>query len=174
MASKSKTKGKSAERELSKIFAEVFGGSWQRVFASGAFVGGANRFRAKLLSESQLLNSANDIVPPDEYHNCALESKSYADFEFHHLYREEGNKTLNGWIDQVWESGIDMDTAFPMICMKFNRIGWFCCVWGNKLSNIDYTKLNYTKFMYKDNEYYVFELNKFIHTFTEELKVKFS
>ena len=74
----------------------------------------------------------------------------------------------------MFESGIDMETAFPMICMKFNRIGWFCCVWGNKLSNIDYTKLNYTKFMYKDNEYYVFELNKFIHTFTEELKVKFS
>lgn len=174
MASKSKTKGKNGEREISKIFAEVFGGSWQRVFSSGAFTGKSNSWRAKTLSQSQLLNNTNDIVPPDEYKNCSLEVKSYADFEFHHLYRKDGNKTLNKWIEQVFESGIDMEKAFPMICMKFNRIGWFCCVWGNKLSNIDYNKLNYTKFEYNDNIYYVFDLLDFINTFTEELKVRFS
>ena len=173
MASKSKTKGKSGEREVCKIFAEVFGGSWMRTPTSGAFTGGKNLFRAKTLSESQLLNNTNDIVPPDEYKNCSLEVKSYSDFEFHHLYREDGNKTLNKWIDQVFESGIDMDKSFPMICMKFNRIGWFCCVWGNKLGEIDYNKLNHTKFVYDDNVYYVFELNAFINTFKEELKEKF-
>lgn len=173
MASKSKTKGKSGEREVCKIFAEVFGGSWTRVFTSGAFTGGKNLFRAKTLSQSQLLNNTNDIVPPDEYKNCSLEVKSYSDFEFHHLYREDGNKTLNKWIDQVFESGIDMDKSFPMICMKFNRIGWFCCVWGDKLGEIDYNKLNHTKFVYDDNVYYVFELNAFINTFKEELKEKF-
>jgi len=173
MASKSKTKGKSGEREVCKIFAEVFGGSWMRTPTSGAFTGGKNLFRAKTLSESQLLNNTNDIVPPDEYKNCSLEVKSYSDFEFHHLYREDGNKTLNKWIDQVFESGIDMEKSFPMICMKFNRIGWFCCVWGNKLDEIDYNKLNHTKFVYDDNVYYVFELNAFINTFKEELKEKF-
>ena len=174
MASKSKAKGKNGEREVSKIFAEVFGGSWQRVFSSGAFTGKSNSWRAKTLSESQLLNNTNDIVPPDEYKNCSLEVKSYADFEFHHLYRKDGNKTLNKWIEQVFESGIDIEKSFPMICMKFNRIGWFCCVWGNKLSNIDYSKLNHTKFEYKDNIYYVFDMMDFINTFTEELKIKFA
>jgi hypothetical protein len=174
MASKSKTKGKNGERELCKLFASVFGGSWQRVFTSGAFTGGANRFRAKILSESQLLNNTNDIVPPDEYPNCAIESKAYKDFEFHHLYRKDGNKTLNKWIDQVYESGINMDTSFPMVCFKPDRQGWFVCVWKEKISDLKYTNLNHTIFNYKDIQYVVFELNTFITTFTEELKEKFS
>lgn len=174
MPSKAKTKGSGAERELCKIFSDIFGGSWMRTPTSGAITGKSNSWRTKTMSKSQLLTSCNDITPPDEYPNCALESKFYKDFEFHHLYRKDGNKTLNKWIEQVFESGIDMDTSFPMICMKFNRIGWFCCVWGNKLSNIDYNKLNYTKFIYDDNAYYVFDLIDFIKTFQNELKIKFS
>ena len=34
--------------------------------------------------------------------------------------------------------------------------------------------VKYTKFEYKDNIYYVFDMMDFINTFTEELKIKFA
>ena len=67
MTSKSSIKGKTAERQLAKLLAENFGGSWQRVKGSGAFTGGKNIVRASALSATQLLSSSNDIIPPDEY-----------------------------------------------------------------------------------------------------------
>ena len=67
----SKNKGKGYEREICKIMESYFGGSWQRTFTSGAFTGGINAWRAKVLSNSQLLNNSNDIVPPDEYPHAA-------------------------------------------------------------------------------------------------------
>ena len=170
----SKNKGKGYEREVCKIMEEIFGGSWQRTFTSGAFTGGINAWRAKVLSESQLLNNSNDIVPPDEFPHAAIECKFYKEFNFHHLYREEGVNDLNDWIDQVYESGIDMEKDFPMICMKFNRVGSFAVCWKNKIEDLDYKKLQHTVYHYKDNEYVIFELNTFLKTFTEELKKKFS
>jgi hypothetical protein len=174
MANASKNKGKGAERELCKIFSTVFGGSWMRTFTSGAFTGMSNNWRANVLSKSQLLNNSNDIVPPDEYPYCALESKAYKEFEFHHLYRDKGNLTLNGWIDQVEESGIDMVKSFPMICFKINRMGWFACCWSEKISDLDYSNLNHTNYIYNNKKFVIFELDKFITTFTDDLKKKFS
>lgn len=174
MASKSKVKGKNGEREVCKYFSKIFGGSWQRTFTSGAFTGMKNKWRVDVLSKSQLLNNTNDVVPPDEFPNCAIEVKSYNSFDFHLLYRKDGNKIINSWIDQVYNSGIDLEKSFPIICMKFNRIGWFCCVFENKINDLNYNILNYTKFNYKNNNYYIFGLEEFIETFKNELKLKFS
>lgn len=174
MTNKNKSKGNNGERECASIFTSFFGGSWCRTATSGAITGKSNAWRAKLLSESQLLCATNDITPPDEYRLAALEVKFYKDFEFHHLFRKEGNNTLNEWITQVYDSGIDMVKSFPMICFKINRKGWFTCVWKSKIEDLDYKKLQHTVYHYKDNEYVIFELDTFLKTFTEELKKKFS
>ena len=122
MASKSKTKGKSGEREASKIFEKVFGGSWQRVFGSGAFVGGANAFRRSSLSEGQIRSSKADIVPPDDF-NIVLEIKSYSDFPFHQLVQNKEIPILETWLDEVYACIDDGD--FWLLCQKFNRKGWY-------------------------------------------------
>ena len=173
MPNKNKNKGKGAERELCKIMEGYFGGSWMRTFTSGAFTGMSNAWRANILSKSQLLNNSNDIVPPDEFPHCALESKFYKEFEYHHLFRKEGNLTLNEWIEQVESSGINLNEDFPMICFKINRKGWFCVCWKNKIDDIDYSKLNHCVYNFKENQYVIFELDTFVDTFKEDLKKKF-
>ena len=174
MPNKNKNKGKGYEREVCKIMEGYFGGSWQRTFTSGGFLGGANAWRAKVLSESQILNNSNDIVPPDEYKNANIECKFYKEFEFHHLFRKDGNNTLNGWIDQVWDSGINMDTGFPMICMKFNRVGSYVVLWKDKINDLNYTNLQHFNYHYNGNDYVIFELDSFLSAFTNELKGKFA
>lgn len=122
MSSKSKIKGKSGEREIGKLFEKVFGGSWQRVFGSGAFVGGSNAFRKGHLSEGQIRSYKADIVPPDDF-NIVLEVKSYADFPFHQLVQNKEIPLLEDWIQEVYDCIDDGD--FWLICQKFNRKGWY-------------------------------------------------
>jgi hypothetical protein len=174
MPNKNKAKGNSAERELCSIFGEVFNETFIRVPNSGAYQGGLNNFRAQYLSENQKQIMSNDIIPPTCFPNCALESKFYKDFEFHHLFRKEGNNTLNSWIKQVHESGIDMVKSFPMICFKINRKGWFTCVWKDKISDMNYSGLQHCNYHYDGNDYVIFELDTFLSTFTNELKGKFA
>ena len=173
MTSKSSIKGKTAERQLAKLLAENFGGSWQRVKGSGAFTGGKNIVRASALSATQLLSSSNDIIPPDEYSNCAVESKAYEDFDFHLLLRENGNATLNKWIDQVHESGIDIERNFPMICFKPNRKGWFVCVGLRKVSHFDLGKLNFSVYRHKEKAYLITDMLTFFNLYNDELRLLF-
>lgn len=167
--SASKNKGKIGERELSKIFQKTFGGSWIRTFTSGAYTGGVNKFRSQILSESQLLNQSNDIVAPDEFPNVAIECKFYKDFDFHHLFRVEGNAILNDWINQVENSGIDMKKAFPMICFKINRKGWFCCLWENKLQKYNFKNIQHFYYCKDDKNFVICELEALLKDFKEEL-----
>lgn len=174
MPNKNKAKGNSAERELCSIFAEIFNETFIRVPNSGAYQGGLNNYRAQYLSENQKQIMSNDVIPPTCFPNCALESKFYKEFEFHHLFRKEGNNTLNGWIKQVHESGIDMVKSFPMICFKINRKGWFTCVWKDKINDLNYTNLQHFNYHYDGNDYVIFELDSFLSAFTNELKGKFA
>ena len=174
MTNASKRKGNSGERSLCKYFIKIFGGSWVRVPNSGGMVGGLRNVRAKTLSKSQLLNQSNDIVPPDEYPHCALEVKFYKDFSFNMLMDPKGYAQLNEWIEQVWESGIDMEASFPMICFKINNKGWHTVVWSDKIKNLDLKGINYTVYNHKDVEYKIFQMENFIERYTEELKKYFS
>lgn len=174
MPNRNKNKGKAGEREVCKIFASVFGGSWQRTFTSGAFTGGSNSGRAKELSESQLLNNSNDIVPPDEYPRCALEVKTRKDFNFHHLFRKEGVLELNEWIEQVRESGIDMERSFPLVAFKPNRMGWFIMVWGSKISDITLGEQSFSYYKYGDEWFAIFDMEDFLINNKDYLIKKFS
>lgn len=170
MTNSSKVKGNSGERELCKYMIKIFGGSWVRVPNSGGMVGGLRNVRAKTLSKSQLLNQSNDIVPPDEYPNCALEVKFYKDFSFNMLMDPKGYQQLNEWIDQVNESGIDMEKSFPMICFKINNKGWHTVVWSEKIKKLKLNDINYTVYNYKGVEFKIFEMKTFMEKYTEELK----
>lgn len=174
MVNANKQKGKCWENDVCKIMTTYFGGSWVRTFTSGAYTGRSNNWRMNVLSKSQLLNNTNDIVPDDKYPNMSIECKFYKEFEFHHLFREEGNKTLNSWIEQVKDSGINFETAFPVICMKFNRVGSFIVCWKNKIDDLDYSKLQHFNYTYNGEDFVIFDLENFIKTFSEELKKKMS
>lgn len=173
MTNNNKNKGKAGEREICKIFAGVFGGSWQRVPLSGAFCGGKNKFRVDTLSKTQLDIAQNDIIPPDEYPHCALEVKTRKDFNFNQLVRPEGILELNKWIDQVEESGINMETAFPLIAFKPNRCGWFLVLWGSKIADYQLGKEPFVFYKYNDKQFIIVDLNEFIINNKEYLINKF-
>ncbi len=120
MTSKAKNKGNSWERSLCEILSSVFGGSWLRVPSSGAFTGGMNVYRKDTMSAKQIGAFRGDIIPDDSMTNSVWECKSYKDFGFHMLVKEE-NKQLDGWIQQTVESADEGTVWF--LCMKFNRIG---------------------------------------------------
>lgn len=170
MPNPSKRKGNMGEKEFCKYMIKIFGGSWIRVPNSGAMLGKSNNVRAKTLSKSQLLNQSNDIVPPDEYPNCAVECKFYKDFSFNMLMDPKGYQQLNEWIDQVNESGIDMEKSFPMICFKINNKGWHTVVWSDKIKKLKLNDINYTVYNYKGVEFKIFEMKTFMEKYTEELK----
>lgn len=141
MASKSKTKGKSGEREACKIFENAFGGNWERVYSSGAFVGGKNAFRRGYMEESQLRATKADIHTPDFMPKLVLEVKSYSDFPFHHLVQDKEIPKLEEWLDEIYQC-IDPDDYW-LLCMKFNRIGWYV-LFDPKLCDLEYN--NHAKY----------------------------
>lgn len=123
MGKKSKDKGKAGEREACTIFKEVFGGNWQRVFGSGAFVGGKNAYRREYMEESQLRSTKADVHTPDFMPNLILEVKNYADFPFHQLLQQKEIILLESWLEEVYTC-IDKGD-FWLLCVKITRKGWF-------------------------------------------------
>lgn len=172
MASKSKSKGKTGERELCVIMAETFGGSWIRVPSSGAFVGGINVSRMSHLSEGQILAFRSDVIPPDEYKHCVIEVKFYKEFPFHRLFQGE-IPLLNGWLTQVQQGIRPEDVWF--ISFKINGKGWFICMSEELITSIK--DIQYSKhFTYTTNNknYIIADLKPFLLKNCEILKKSFN
>jgi len=121
MAQKSKTKGKSFEREVANFLTDLYEESFIRVPGSGAYVGGANASRKDSLSEGQVRGAKSDIIPPDGWKYFNVECKNYADFPFHHLLWNKSVPLLDSWIEQTLEPADDGDCN--LLVMKFNRKG---------------------------------------------------
>lgn len=121
MPSKSKNKGNTFEREISKFLSDLYGESFVRVVTSGAFTGGKNVVRKEYLSENQIRSHKGDIVPPDDwkYFNC--EAKFYQDFPFHNLLCNTQVALLESWLDQLLQTTDEGDCN--ILVMKFNRKG---------------------------------------------------
>ena len=121
MASMSKTKGKTFEREIAKFLSQSYNNSFTRVPDSGAFTGGKNAHRRDTLSEGQIRAHKGDIIPPDDwkYFNC--ECKNYADFSFHQLFTQSPVPILELWLEQTLEAADPGDIS--ILFMKFNRKG---------------------------------------------------
>jgi len=114
-------KGNAFENVCCKIFAEVFGGSWKKVFGSGAYVGRSNAYRRADMSAGQLSSTKADIHTPDEFPKLVIEAKSYQDFSFHLLLKE--SVLLDNWLQEIFECIDEGD--FWLLVMKFNRKGTF-------------------------------------------------
>lgn len=126
MASKSKTKGSSYERDIAKFLSEKYGDSFVRVPNSGAYIGGSNNYRTITLSEGQVRSFKGDIIPPDtwKYFNC--ECKNYADLPFHQIIAGNHVVKLESWIDQTMEVAEDKD--FNVLFIKITRKGEFVMI----------------------------------------------
>jgi len=123
MASKSKNKGKSWERDVANFLSDLYGASFIRVPSSGAYVGGKNAVRKEFLHEGQIRSMKGDITPPGEWKHLNIECKSYAEFPFHQLFTSGKITLLDNWIDQTIEAADDND--LNIVIMKFNRKGSF-------------------------------------------------
>lgn len=126
MTSKAKTKGNSAERAIAKFLGELFGGSFIRVPNSGAYIGGTNAVRKEFLSNGQIRGSKGDILPPDHMPKLVIESKFYADFQFHSLLTPGGLPQLDLWIKQQLDC-VEADDVWFVI-FKINRKGSFIVI----------------------------------------------
>ena len=122
---RSKNKGNAGERELCRLFEGVFGGSFQRVFTSGAFTGGKNAYRRGILSNTQLKASKGDIITPDHLPHLVLESKFYAEFAYHQFLSGEPIALLDGWIEQTLDAVDEGDLW--MLAFRANRRPWAAC-----------------------------------------------
>ena len=120
---KSKTKGKTFEREVATFLSDLYNESFTRVPHSGAYIGGKNATRKDKLSEGQVRGFKGDIIPPDNWDKLNIECKNYADFPFHALLHVSDIPLLDQWIEQTYDAADDGD--LNLIIMKFNRKGKF-------------------------------------------------
>lgn len=141
MPAKSKTKGKTFEREICKYLSEKYDASFRRVFDSGAFTGGLNKTRRESLSEGQIRNYKGDIIPPDgwKYFNC--ECKFYSEFPFHQLFSDSNIVLLESWTKQAMDAADAGDCT--VVILKINRKGRYIMV--DKSENFSYNRcIDYT------------------------------
>ena len=125
MSSKSKTKGASWEREITKHLTALYKLSFVRVPQSGAAIGGANQVRKEFLQAGQIKNMKGDIVPPDDWNHFNCEAKNYADFPFHQLVQGEC-KQLETWLTQLLTVADDDD--LNILFFKITRKGKYIAV----------------------------------------------
>jgi hypothetical protein len=120
---KSKTKGKSYERDIANLLSEMYNESFTRVPHSGAFIGGQNFSRIEKLSENQTRGFKGDIIPPDNFPLLVIEAKNYGEFRWNHLALKNDVKQLDEWIGQAEDSCEDKDKW--LLCVKITRQGEF-------------------------------------------------
>ena len=122
MPNPQKTKGKRVENEICKIFASTFGLTFKRVFDSGSFFGGSNKYRLKEYSENQIVAGRGDIHVPKELNHLVIECKSRKTFAFNLLF---GTGTeLPSWIDQL-NNDIHKESDIGLLIFKINNKGFF-------------------------------------------------
>lgn len=126
----SKSKGNTGEYIICDLFTEVFGKNFHRTEKSGARLGGANAKLRDRRDDGQLLQLLGDVQPPTGW-AWVIESKNYAEFDFHKLLL--GKETiLWDWISQVrTDAKKDIEskeTYFPhTLVWKITRRGsWMC------------------------------------------------
>src|ERR1051325_524341 len=156
MGANSRDKGKNGERELCRLLAGIFHGSFVRVPNSGAAVGGKNAIRRQTLSVSQDRSFRGDILPPDHLPHLVIESKSRQEFRFHQLLRPGPCPLLDDWIAQTKEVVDEGDQWF--VAFKVTRVGWYVAV--PESDDYDFTN-NYAVYHGASGRYRITELLSF-------------
>jgi len=125
MPSKSKTKGKTFEREVCTFLSQLYSDSFTRVPDSGAFTGGKNAYRRETLTEGQVRAHKGDIIPPDNWKFFNAECKNYAEFPFHNLLTQQV-PVLDSWLEQTRAASDkgDLNILFFKITRKGTYIAY--------------------------------------------------
>ena len=159
MASKSKTKGKTWEREVANFLTKLYNEQFLRVPNSGAFIGGYNVYRTNALSAEQTRTFKGDIIPGPSFPHLVIECKNYADFPFHKLAVNETIPQLDKWISQARNS-CEINDKW-LLCVKITRKAEFV-VWNpNHFQISSYIPYKTTNYM---------EYNTFWNTNSEYIK----
>tara|TARA_Y100001949_G_C15827666_1_gene260635 strand:- start:8 stop:523 length:516 start_codon:yes stop_codon:yes gene_type:complete len=148
---KSKTKGKSWEREVVQFLSKIYKKSFIRVPNSGAYVGGQNEVRKSQLSEEQIKLMRGDIVPPSEFPHFVAECKNYAHFPFHLLISESRIRLLDDWIKQVEHDSKENDLW--LLFIKITRKGTYVVYDTRSLYPLD-EGIIYGRYWFCDMEYF--------------------
>ena len=151
MTSKSKSKGKSWERDICLFLSKLYDDSFIRVPNSGAYTGGKNEFRKEYLTDEQIKLSRGDIIPPSLFCNFVVEAKNYAEFPFHQLVKKNPIVLLDTWIDQVETDSSDKDLW--LLFIKITRKGTYVLYDTNKLSSLQYG-VKYKRFWFCEMQYF--------------------
>ena len=151
MTSKSKSKGKSWERDVCLFLSKLYNDSFIRVPNSGAYTGGKNEFRKEYLTDEQIKLSRGDIVPPVSFCNFVAECKNYAEFPFHQLIKKNRIALLDTWIEQVELDSEDKDLW--LLFIKITRKGTYVLYDTNKLPSLKYG-VKYKRFWFCEMQYF--------------------
>ena len=156
---KSKTKGKTWERDVVLFLSDLYKESFIRVPNSGAYVGGQNEIRKANLSEEQIKLMRGDIIPPVKYPFFLAECKNYADFPFHQLISKHSVALLDSWIEQV-EHDVTSEKDVWLLFIKITRKGtyvlypirdvFFSLEYGVRYRQYWFCDMNYFFKCYKD------------------------
>jgi hypothetical protein len=133
MPSKGKNKGNSGELRIAKFLTELFGEKFIRVPNSGAMVGGANAHRKLLMDSVQISYFKSDIIPPGSMKKLVVESKFYAQFQFHLLTTNKPIPQLDKWIKQTLDTVDPGDLWFLVV--RINHKGSFAVFDQEHLAN---------------------------------------
>lgn len=155
MSNKSKNKGKGFERQVAALFTDALGGCWMRVPNSGAGVGGVNAYRLVGMDNQMTRIMSGDIIVPQKYFGLEIECKVRAAFNFAHLFREEGNKELEAWIDQAWQH----NPRVGLLVFKANNTPVLVCYPYLRLAPIGRTAEQVLCYRYKEQDYYIHRLS---------------
>lgn len=120
MGSKSKRLGKGFEYEVRDILRKATGDlSFERVPTSGAWVGGANVYKAQTGREDVTEIMAGDIICPKGWRWC-VEAKNHEDVSIHQLILGNGCSQIDNFLKQV-NSSAELAKKEPLLIMKWRR-----------------------------------------------------
>lgn len=128
MPSKSKAKGNSWEYQLCDHLSNIFNLMHTRVPTSGAIFTNAIINKGKKFSNTQLLLTEGDIIPPDELKNIKYECKNYQSLEFHQILTGSC-KLLDTWIEQaksdkIWFLAIKITRKGSFVLFDSDRFNY--------------------------------------------------
>lgn len=160
---KSKSKGKSFERDIAKFLCSIFDLNFERVPNSGAFVGGKNVFRTSKISEEQKLLMDGDIIVPKELSKFSIECKNYKSFLWHKLFKANENKQLNEWLKQT----IQTTKPYWFLCFKITHQSEYV-VFDTRLKDYFYIG-NYLIYTYNNMDVLITDLKLFFEQNKEKI-----
>jgi hypothetical protein len=172
---KSKNKGSTFERDISKLLNELYDTpkGFARSSGSGNRFGGKNKVNLNIHNRQASKAMLGDIQTPDSV-DLLVECKAYKDLAFHQIVQGKC-KLLNAWLDQVMTDRSTFYEVFKellpiMLIFKINNKGVFIVI-PKKLIKVSCRRITKVEYSYKDELFCIMSHKEFITN--EELVKEF-